>query len=160
MKPAPKPAPKPTEAAADQESGIPWPASGAEGRSIVTNQEAWQTYIDYTGLASEHARKLGLAAGALAWLLKGDGGFTGLLPWSLLALVLFFFCDTLQYVVGAWMVRTSIRKQELGHGKSWQSADYVIDPRRDRPAFILWNAKLCALLITYALLELELCSPS
>ncbi len=92
----------------------------------VSNQQAWQSYLEYTGTPSKIARQAAFALGGAAWLLRSDDGqLTRLLVAALGLLIGFFALDIAHYAVGG-----ELRRQWIG-GLGARTRPWLARPRPD-----------------------------
>jgi hypothetical protein len=119
----------------------------------VKSEDVWRQYQEYTDLASNHARKLGFAAGGLLWILRDtEGGWSKGMRFGLLCVVIYFTTDILQYVVASVRRRVWIRGEEV---RRWREdrqidGDYDVPESIDRPVYALWWIKLASLVVSFA----------
>jgi hypothetical protein len=102
----------------------------------------WKSYDDYTRLFSGNSRKLGFAAGAIAWIFREPAGdFPTSVEWAWVFIIGFFLADVLQYFVAAIILRQWMLTQEgkrLAAGQPVKG-DYEKPTWLDIPAFVcLW----------------------
>ncbi len=127
----------------------------------MTLQDAWKEYQENTKALSEIARKLAFAGAAICWFFKGgDATFPGKINLSLVFIVLFFFCDMLQYLASVLLLKIWARRQEKILKFNKLSLDTPIEKPMwvVGPSFALFLAKLALLLVSFIFLVLEFVS--
>ena len=127
----------------------------------MKNSEAWEQYKSYTRDITEVSRKLGFAGAAICWVLKNpEGSFSPCVLWSLAFFVGFFVADVLQSFIGALLLRSWIRREEITRWNEAQSieGEYLKPGWLDYPSFGLFLAKVVLLLVGFALLAVEILS--
>jgi hypothetical protein len=131
---------------------------------MQTNQEAWNSYVEYTKGLTESARALGFGAAAICWILKPeDGPPQGLLLLGLALCALFFILDATQYLFGAlrtkWWIEAKEREYRQKNKSHTLDGDYSRPIDHDRPIYRLFLAKIIALIcgylviVVYAIME-------
>lgn len=127
---------------------------------MQTNQEAWNSYVEYTKGLTESARALGFGAAAICWILKPeDGPPQGLLLLGLALCALFFILDATQYLFGALRTKWWIEAKEREYLKSSGAleGDYSRPAGHDRPVFALFILKIIALIGSYGSIVIHAC---
>lgn len=112
----------------------------------------WTRATEYSEDVTKNARQLALGGVAVCWVLKGAGALDAKLLWALGFLVLFFTFDILQGFLGFMVRRVWLYFVEKQRHRAGQSIDGEVDQPRwlDSPSFVLFNAKVAALLTAYA----------
>ncbi|MFK5981083.1 MAG: hypothetical protein QM488_19605 [Rhizobiaceae bacterium] len=125
----------------------------------MTNKDLWEQYGNFTIDLSNNARKLAFAAAGLSWLFKTiENTFPAPVLCALLAIIIFFICDILQYFLGAIRLKKWIESEEETREKETGSieGEYKKPKNIDTPSFYCWVAKVIALLASYAFLGLQI----
>ena len=124
----------------------------------MKNKELWASYEFYTGELTKFSRQLAFAAAALCWLFRTqDGVFPAPILFSLAFVVLFFFCDILQYFVAAHLLRWWTRRKEKEMWETHHTIDgeYEKPAWLDKPAVVLFNLKVIALCFAFIALGIK-----
>lgn len=125
----------------------------------MKNREVWDSYDYYTSEITKHARYLGFAGIGICWFFRSpELLFPRAILGALICLVLFFLLDLMQYYIAAIRLRLWMQAEEEkreGEGDSIEG-DYWPPVQLDRPAFILFHCKLCALIAGFALICTEI----
>jgi hypothetical protein len=125
----------------------------------MKNEDLWKSYEVYTKTLSDTSRQLGFAAAAICWFFKTpQHSFPGHILLALGFVVVFFVADILQYLLGAIFLRTWTRFHEK---KKWKETgkiegDYLKPSWLDYPSYLMWWAKVLALLTGFIFIGLEL----
>lgn len=121
--------------------------------------QLWSQYQHHTRDVTEHGRKLGFAGAGICWFFR-DSSFTfpPAILWALALFVGYFVLDLLHGFVGALQVKSFTEEQE---GRMWaesRSLDGEIEVPRslDRPAFLLFLAKVAFLLAGFVAVAIEI----
>jgi hypothetical protein len=121
--------------------------------------ELWKSYEFYTQGLTDHSRKLAFAAAAICWFFKTPQvSFPPSIIRALLCIVSFFFLDIGHYLLGAFLIRIWIRKQEK---RIWKEESKLADAIVDKPAWldtlpaILFLLKIIVLLISFCFIVYE-----
>lgn len=119
----------------------------------------WEQQKEYTAEFSKIARTLAFGAVAICWFFKSsDLTFPALIRFALLACVVFFILDTLQYFVSAVLYRHYIRRFEV---QSYLE-EGVIGRELDKPGWLdwpvtfAWWGKFFCLITSYFFISIEL----
>lgn len=127
----------------------------------MKNAELWAAYRSYTEELTKLSRQLAFAAAAICWFFKREPvAFPSAIIWSLSFVVLFFLFDLLQFFVSAHVHRLWTRREEERQWRESNSIDgeYEKPWYLDRPAFVLFNAKIVSLLLAFVMLGLHFIS--
>ncbi len=120
----------------------------------MTNTEAWENVIEYTGILSDILRKLGFAAVAICWVFRSpEFLFSPEIIMSFAFTVVYFILDILQYFVAAIVRRHWLYSEEEKRRKRNEPIDkdaYEMERKHDYPAFALWIVKTFSLLVAYS----------
>jgi len=121
--------------------------------------DLWESYEFYTQGLTDHSRKLAFAAAAICWFFRTPQiSFPVSILRALICIVLFFFLDILQYLLGAFLIRLWIRKQEK---RIWKEKNILEDALVDKPAWldtlpaIIFLLKIMVLLISFYFIGYE-----
>lgn len=103
-------------------------------------KELWTSYSEYTLGVTEYSRRLAFVIAAICWFFKTDAIlFPQLIFKSLIAIVLFFIFDLLQYVFSAIFLFVWTRVQEH---KIWKDTGKLSGIEEvDKPAWLDWPAQ-------------------
>ena len=121
----------------------------------MKNSDLWAQYNNFTKDLSDNIRKLAFASAAISWLFKSQSNeFPSDILYALGAIVVFFFFDILQYVLGALFIKfwTEHKEKEFHTNTGTIEGDYQKPKWLDYPPFLCWLLKCIALLVSYGYL--------
>ncbi len=124
----------------------------------MNNADAWSSVEFYSSELTKFARQLGFAAAALCWLFReSSDGLPRPASVALVLLVLFFIFDILQFFVSfhvhrKWMYEA---EAEMLAEQNTLDGDYQKPQKLDKPAFLLFNAKIAALTLAFVALGVQ-----
>ena len=124
----------------------------------MTTESLWDKYAEYTRDVTEHSRKLAFAAAAICWFFKTPQiTFPPAILWCLALLVVYFICDVLHYLVGAFSLRYFLEREEKKHwNETGEELKAVLKPRWvDYPATFFFVVKTVVLLSSFGMLATE-----
>ncbi len=135
-------------------------AQSREAAPAVTHEKIWASQKEYSIELTKHARQIGFAGFAVAWLFRDPSSGAMSLPVlsALGSLSGFFVLDLLQYLVGAVLLRLWIHGEErkrIDANQPISEGDYSPPKWLDVPAFALWCIKLGLLILGFGFLGFE-----